>query len=166
MASNRGKEFENKIQEALEKLDKTKLIYQRLYDVTMGYSGIHNPCDFIVYTYPYCYYIECKSTNENTLNFSAVSQYDDLLEASKRNGVWAGILVWYIKHQETYWVDIKLADMLRDTCLRKSLNIKELRELSTTNRRRCFKIDGENKRVYTEYNLESFFEHYTQFNDF
>lgn len=47
MGINRGKQFEEKLKEQFKKLPDTLCL--RLYDVTMGYSNINNPCDFIVY---------------------------------------------------------------------------------------------------------------------
>lgn len=157
MASRRGKEFENKIEEALIKLRENGVIYQRLYDVTMGYQGVHNPCDFLVYKYPSIYYVECKSILGNTLNFGAVTQFEDLLNASSVNGVVAGVLVWYIEHKETYWVNIKFAEQLRNSG-KKSLNIKDLKDIRNES---VYKIDGVTKRIYTDYSLKSFFEYYT-----
>ena len=47
MAINRGKQFEDKLREQFEKIPDTFVL--RLYDVTMGYKNIDNPCDLIVY---------------------------------------------------------------------------------------------------------------------
>lgn len=161
MALNRGKELEEKIKEALEKFDKKELCFQRLYDITMGYKNIKNPSDFIAYKKPTHFYIECKSTKGNTLNFHDISQLDDLADRSITEGVRAGVIIWYIEHKETYWVDIRYILDLRDKLFAKSVNIKNLRTLELPNDL-VFKIDGITKRVFTDYDLKSFFDYYTQ----
>lgn len=163
MAKNRGKELEEKIKDAFEKFDKCELNYLRLYDITMGYKNIKNPSDFIAYRYPTQFFIECKSTKGNTLNFHDISQIDDLAERSKTKGTRAGVFIWYIEHKETYWVDIRYILDLRDKLFAKSVNIKNLRALELPNDL-VFKLDGVTKRVFTEYDLSSFFDYYTQNN--
>ena len=69
--------------------------------------------------------------------------------------------IWYIDHKETYWVDIKYILDLRDKLCEKSVNIKHLRQLELPNNL-VFKIDGDVKRVFTDYDLRSFFDYYTQ----
>lgn len=122
MAVDRGKEFEANIDSHLEALQ-PEIDYLRLRDLVYQnpktkqyYKGLKNPSDFIASseTTNKRYYIECKAINSNDLNFSKVSQMDDLLKHSKNKGVRAGILVWYIEHQRTFWVDVKYADALRN----------------------------------------------------
>lgn len=162
MAANRGKQLEEKFEEALKKLYTEKwLDYIRLYDITMGYSGVKNPCDFVAFKKPIQFYIECKATNENTLNLTRITQYDDLVEHNNPfGGTKAGVIVWFTEHKETYWVDIEYIKNLKMLNY-KSINIKNLRALTIPNNL-VFKLDGENKRVFTEYDLRSFFEYYTQ----
>ena len=160
MAVDRGKELEGKFEEALDLLRDYNVGYTRLYDVTMGYKGIKNPCDFIVYKKPTEFYVECKSSNENTVNFSRLTQYEDLLERSEIDGIRAGFFIWYVEHKETYWVDVKYVKKLKENNY-KSINIKDLRNQNFPNDF-IFKIDGVTKRIFTDYDLKSFFDFYTQ----
>ena len=66
MVENRGKQFENVIKTAFEKVDGVSI--DRLHDQTTGFKGSSNICDFIVYKEPYEYYIECKSVHGNLLS--------------------------------------------------------------------------------------------------
>ena len=113
--------------EALEREFENGVDFIRLYDITMGYFGVKNPCDFVIYKYPLQFYLECKSTNENTYNLSKLTQYEDLLEHSRPNlGIRAGILLWFVEHKETYWIDIRHIEGLKKLGY-KSINIKNLR---------------------------------------
>ena len=83
MAENRGKQFEGVIREALEKVDDVMVV--RLPDPTNGYLGIRNIADFIVYQYPFIYFIECKSVHGNTFPLSNLTdnQYKGMVEKTQ-----------------------------------------------------------------------------------
>lgn len=65
----------------------------RLYDSTSGYKTISNISDFIGYSYPNIYYLECKSHLGNTWNFVNFTQYDKLKEKVGIPGVRAGVVL-------------------------------------------------------------------------
>ena len=114
MAVNRGKQFEEQIRKAFEKIPNTTVT--RLIDPQNGYAGVRNICDFIIYHYPYQYFIECKSCHGNTFPFSNVTQnqWDGMLEMSKTDGVIAGVIVWFIDHDSTYFLSIELLNKLKE----------------------------------------------------
>ena len=153
MGVNRGKQFEDLIREQFEKID--NITVTRLYDVTMGYKQINNPCDLIVYKKPNILFLECKAVHGNTLNFKSNirdNQWDKLLAYSKVPGVIAGILVWFIDRDETYFVDIYWLELLKRQHY-KSFNAKD-----------CFNptfvtpIYGKKKRIFFDYDLVRFLE--------
>lgn len=154
MAKNRGKDFEGYIEEALEKIPNNILGYQRLYDVFFGYKGISNPCDFIVYKYPNEFFIECKSTNINTLNFHEIPQYERLLDASVVKGRFCGLFIWYVKHKKTFWVSVEKLKELKDIG-DKSVNIKDLLDKQDKN---VCEIPATYKIINGVYDLYKFFE--------
>lgn len=121
----------------------------------MGYSGVNNPCDFIIYRYPNILYLECKAVHENTLNFKSdikENQWDGLLEYSKVNGVNAGIICWYIDWDITVFLPIEYLQAMKEDGY-KSFNIrKDINEIPIVI------LDGEKKRVFFEYDLEKFME--------
>jgi len=147
---NYGKDFEKRIAEAMLRVADVDV--QRLYDTTNGYIGVHQPADYIVYKYPHQYYIECKCTWENTLHKDYIPQLDDLYKKSQTDGIIAGVIVWFIKHNYTAFISVK--DLVRHFQTHKSINIKELnykRELTH------IEIFGEKRRVFFDYDMGKFF---------
>lgn len=67
MSINRGKQFEQKLQEQFKKLKDISI--DRLYDVTTGYKNQNNVCDFIVYKEPNIFYFECKAIHRQYIKF-------------------------------------------------------------------------------------------------
>jgi hypothetical protein len=171
MAQNRGKQFEQHIQEAFEKVEGVSV--DRLHDQTTGYLGSSNICDFIVYRKPYEYYFECKSVHGNTLSIHSIpkpdkkgvlhgfygnitdTQWEGLLEKSKISGVIAGVICWWVDKDTTMFIDIRLLEELRKRNY-KSINycasfaledIEELPDMWTW-------VMGKKKRVFFDYDME------------
>ena len=149
MGTNRGKQFEAIIKSVASKSPDVSI--DRLIDPTMGYVGIANICDFILYKYPYEYYLECKAITKNTLNYKghiSQTQWDGLLEKSKIPGVMAGILVWFIDWDKTLFIPIQY---LEESRLKgdKSFNIK-------SSDIKHFVLMGKKKRVFFDYDFKSF----------
>ena len=158
MSVNRGKDFENVIRQAFEKVPDVSI--DRLHDQTNGFRGSQNICDFIVYKEPYEYYIECKSVHGNTLPFRNITdtQWNGLLEKSKIEGVFAGIMCWWVDKDVTKFIPIQLLQML------KNLGDKSIRFNSLFNGIEMMnnyvpviEIKGKKKRVFFDYNMEEFF---------
>ena len=151
---SRGKQFEDVIRRSFEKVPNTQVI--RMPDPTMGYLGIRNFCDFIVYHYPRQYCIECKSIHGNTFPFSNITdnQWNGLLEASKIKGVVAGIICWWVDKGITRFLPIEYVNTL------KSYGEKSIRyDFGTLFGRVIFpELDGKKKRVYFDYDMEVFFD--------
>ena len=151
--TNLGKGFEKCIENSL----KPYTSIDRLPDPVGGYSGIRNICDYTCYKYPYNYYLECKCTYENTLNFkSAITedQWQGLLEKSKYYGVLAGICIWFISYEVTIFVPIQQLEQLKQDG-KKSLNIKDINE---NNELMYFNIPGRKKRTYFDYDGKLFLQ--------
>ena len=120
---SRGKQFEAKVKEDLLLLGDVSL--ERLPDQMSGHRGSKNPCDYLFYMYPNMYYLECKTTHENTFPISGLTQYDNLMERQGRRGVRSGVLIWFIKHDKIVYVPVKTFKQLKDEG-KKSVNIKML----------------------------------------
>ena len=150
MAINRGKQFEGVIKEAFERVPNTSV--DRLHDQTTGFSGSFNICDFIVYHYPYQYYIECKSVHGNTLPFSNITdrQWKGLLDKSNIDGVVAGVICWWIDKDVTLFIPISILQEMKNRGY-KSIRY-DYAELPTVY------IDGKKKRVFFDYDMELFFK--------
>lgn len=154
MGINRGKQFEDRLREQFENLDNTFCL--RLYDVTMGYSKINNPCDLVVYKNGTLNLFELKAIHGNCLNFKAHirdNQWDKLLKYSKIPGVNAGIICWFIDLDLTYYIPIEELHFSKVALDKKSFNAKSDEHFTKT-----YKIFGEKKRTFFDYDLENFLE--------
>lgn len=162
MAVNRGKQFEEQIRKAFEKVPHTTVT--RLIDPQNGYAGVRNICDFIIYHYPYQYFIECKSVHGNTFPFSNITQnqWDGLLEMSKTDGVIAGVIVWFIDHDETYFLSIELLNKLRNEG-RKSVHYYPDWTAYVPNCENLWShIVGKKKQVLFDYDVTDFIRFYKE----
>lgn len=152
MSVNRGKDFEKVIKEAFEKIPGVSI--DRLHDQMNGFAGSANISDFIMYKYPHEYYIECKSVHGNTLPFSNISknQWNGMLEKSKIDGVFAGVMCWWIDKDVTLFLPIQILYQLRRT------NNKSVKYDINEYIGNVVKIKGKKKRVFFEYDMEEFFK--------
>ena len=151
MAVSRGKKFEDVVRASFEKVSDVSI--DRLHDQTTGFKGSQNICDFIVYREPYEYYFECKSVHGNTLPFSNITetQWNGLLEKSKIEGVFAGVICWWIDRDVTKFIPIYLLDMIKVN------GGKSIRyDFTLFDRDLCTEIRGKKKRVFFEYDMEEF----------
>lgn len=147
MAVNRGKQFENVIRKAFEKVDGVSI--DRLHDQTTGFVGSKNICDFIVYREPYEYYFECKSVHGNTLSFRNITttQWNGLLEKSKIPGVFAGVICWWIDKDVTRFIPIQALQFA------KNFDYKSVRYDDD-----YLRIHGKKKQVFFDYNMRMFLD--------
>ena len=150
MAVNRGKDFENVVREAFEKVPNVSI--DRLHDQTTGWKGSTNICDFIVYREPYEYYFECKSINRGAFPFSNITdtQWNGLLQKSQIEGVFAGVIVWYIDKDATFFIPIQILNQDKSIG-HKSMSCKSCYEYPS-----IVEITGKKKRIFYEYDMEKF----------
>ncbi len=159
MSVNRGKQFEYVIREAFERVSGVSL--DRLNDNTAGFKGIAGICDFIVYKFPYQYYIECKAVHGNTLSihsndlnhkYGNISnkQYEGLLEKSTVKGVRAGVICWWVDKDTTKYIPIQVIKNFHDVGM-KSIHWDECDE-------RVVDIAGRKKVIFWQYDMKRFFK--------
>ena len=148
MAENRGKKFERVIKESFLKVPNVSI--DRLHDQTNGFKGSQNICDFIVYREPYEYYFECKSVKGASLPFSNITetQWSGLLEKSKIEGVFAGVICWWIDKDVTKFIPIQSLQWNKEN------GYKSLRY--DHNGTSFIEIKGKKKRVFFDYDMEEF----------
>lgn len=133
----------------------------RLHDQTTGYKGSSNICDFIVYREPNEYYIECKTTHGVRLPFDNITdkQWNGMLEKSKIDGVFAGVIVWYVTLDRAFFATIQYLQKLKDEG-KKSLKCPIVSK-STPNLydpSELVPIYGKKKRVFTDYDMKEFLD--------
>lgn len=155
MAVNRGKQFENVIRKSFECVEGVSI--DRLNDNTAGFKGVAGICDFIVYKEPYEYYIECKSVHGNTLPFKNITdtQWNGLLEKSKIEGVFAGVICWWIDKDITLFIPIQLLEHL-NSIGKKSLRCTKEMSVNGELIDGVIEIKGKKKRVFFDYDMEEF----------
>ena len=159
---NRGKDFEDKIRDAFEKVPDCSV--DRLHDQMSGYAGSSNVCDFIIYRKPRQLYLECKACYGNTLNFHNITknQWDGLLEKSKIDGVTAGVVIWFIEHDVTVFIPIQALESHREAGA-KSVSAKTGYTSFGMN---WILLPGEKKRVFFEYNAKEFLDYLDWLDEF
>ena len=143
---NRGKQFEKVIYEAFRKVPNISI--DRLPDQQSGYVGSKNICDFIVYKYPYQYYIECKTTYGNTFPLSRLTQANDLFNKHQINGVEAGVIIWWVDKDITKFIPISYIEYLK-ICNKKSIRYDD-------ENIDIIEIQGKKKRVFFDYCMSKF----------
>ena len=121
MKKNYGKQFEQKFKEDFLKTVPNSTI-DRLYDSVSGYRAISNISDFIGYSKPCIYYLECKTHYGNTFPLKNLTQYDKLVSKVNIPGVRVGVIIWFIDHDKVWYVPIStITQMIKDD--KKSINI-------------------------------------------
>ena len=140
--ANRGKQFESRFKEDFEQSFPDGTI-DRIYDQVSGYKTISNVSDFIGYNMPHIFYLECKSTHENTFNFHKLTQYDKLTGKVGIPGVRVGVVIWFIKHDRVVYVPIKTITKMKKDGL-KSVNIREIDDSGY----RFFNVPSQKLRVF------------------
>lgn len=147
---NRGKQFEHQIKLGFERIPNVSI--DRINDQMSGFKGSTNVSDFVVYKYPYEYYIECKSHYGNTLPFSCITQnqWQGMLEKSKIYGAFAGVMCWFIDHDITVFIPIDVLEKLKQSGC-KSFHVKHHLD-------KAFIINGSKRRILFNYNMAEFFK--------
>ena len=142
MAVNKGKAWEAKFRTDFMKSFPDGSI-DRLYDPVGGYYGINNICDFIGYEWPNIYYLELKSHKGNTFPFTCLPQYNKLTSKVGIKGVRAGVVLWFIDHDQVIYAPISTITKMKEDG-KKSINVKELDDYH------LIKLPGQKKRVFVE----------------
>lgn len=142
MAVNKGKAWEAKFRTDFMKSFPNGSI-DRLYDPVGGYYGINNICDFIAYDFPQIYYLELKSHKGNTFPFTCLPQYNKLTSKVGIKGVRAGVVLWFIDHDQVIYAPISTITKMKNDG-KKSINVKELDDYH------LIKLPGQKKRVFVE----------------
>lgn len=164
---NRGKDFEGQVAAGFAGIEGVSI--DRLPDPMAGYAGVRNICDYIVYKHPNQYYIECKSCYGITMSIHSnnpkqpygnitKNQWEGLLEKSKIPGVRAGILVWFIDHDETYWIDIRLLEKHRNAGHKSIAYHCDWVDFMPETGEMWARIEGKKRRVLFDYDFIPFFQ--------
>ena len=105
-----------------------------------------NPCDFLCFPGENkLFMIECKEHKGASIPFTAIPQYERLLEYKDFPGVYPGVMLWLSEKDIVMWIGIKeMEKMVKDG--KKSIGIKMLEDTFYN----IMIIPSEKKRIYLE----------------
>ena len=123
----RAKDAEKKVKEWLDRPDEG-YCFDRVPDQMTGLWGSQNICDFILYKYPYFYYLESKATENDRFDFTMISdyQYKQMYQKSKIEGVKCYVILLFATYQRVFLLNIQDIHDARENRNIKSLNIKKI----------------------------------------
>jgi Holliday junction resolvase len=103
-----GKKFEERFKKDYIQCFPDTLIY-RLPDQQSGYAGggSANPCDFMCYPGNCVLMVECKAHAKASIPFSAIPQYERLLDYKGKYKTFPGVVVWFYEKDTVIWVSIE-----------------------------------------------------------
>lgn len=104
-----------------------------------------NPCDFIAFNNGILWMIECKETQEGTINFSKMSQVDLLPDYCIYKDVQPYFIIWFSKKDKVIAVRADEAARIRASG-EKSISLKMLNDEAYN----IIDLPGIKKRVYVE----------------
>lgn len=108
MAADFGKKFEIRFSQDWKRCFPDTLIY-RLPDQQSGYAGggSSNPCDFLCYPGSCVLMVECKAHKGLSIPFTAIRQYEKMLDYKGLTKVFPGVAVWFYEKDTVIWVSIE-----------------------------------------------------------
>lgn len=157
---NTGKIFENNFKKSIPE----DVYYLRLHDSSIGFDienstqrfALKSPYDCILYTKGKMYCLELKSTKSKAISYAGSSpmikenQIKELIRASGF-GCHAGFILNFRDTNNTYYLPIAQFDFLRNTSSKKSMNEKDIKDISIL-------IPSKKLKVNYRYNLSELIE--------
>lgn len=148
-----GKRFEGSFIKSIK--DKHPEYYiKRLKDDTSGYAGVHNECDFLIFTGIKLCLLELKTTKQKSLPLTNIAdwQISGLLEQSSKQNIIAGLVINYREYDNhTYFLPIQAVDSLIKNNTRKSISMDYCNEYG-------IEIHNHLIRVNYRYDIDDFFD--------
>ena len=126
MPDNYGKTFEVKFRKDFLKTVQNSTI-DRLYDPTNGYYNISNISDFIGYSYPNIFYLECKTHKGASIPFDNITQYNKLIQKVGIPGVRVGVVLWLYEKDIVMYIPISTIKQMKNDG-KKSVGLKAIEE--------------------------------------
>lgn len=126
MSNSKGKEFEVKFKSDFTSTVPNSTI-DRLYDPVSGYMSISNISDFIGYSKPSIYYLECKTHKGASLPFENITQYEKLKAKVGIPGVRAGVILWLYEKDIVMYIPISTITKMKSDG-KKSVGLKAIEE--------------------------------------
>lgn len=146
MANDEGKKFE---QDFKGSVPPDTYLY-RLKDDTAGFSGVSNPCDYILYQEPYLWLIELKSHKGKSIPLARIrpNQLQGMHKAVQHKGIYGGFILNYRELEETYYISVSLVLEFINKGERQSIPVEWCREMG-------IRISQTKKRTRYSYDVAS-----------
>lgn len=144
--NNKGKAFEDRFRKDWRRCFPGTFVF-RLKDQMTGYKETSgNPCDFLCFPgNSKLFMVECKEHKGASIPFTAIPQYERLLEYKDFPGVYPGVVVWFSEKDIVIWVGIHdMEKMVNDG--EKSIGIRMLDNKSYN----IMVLPSEKQRVFME----------------
>lgn len=143
---NYGKEWEKRFAAQWRTAFPTFLL-ERIHDQVSGFKTVsQNVADYYAFVCQKLVYLECKETQEGTLNFAYFPQLDRLLTQMQYKDVLGFVVIWFRKHKKVIMVSALEADKIRkdghasialSMCSKKLYNIIEIPSTTTNVYPKC-----------------------------
>ena len=146
MAINKGKAREDKFNQDWRTRFPHTLVF-RLKDQMTGYKETSgNPCDFLCFPGTgQLFLVECKVHKGSSIPFTAIPQYERLLDYKDCLNTFPGVMLWLSEKDKVLWIGIEeMEKMVKDG--KKSIGLKMLEEKSYN----IIEIPSVKKRVYLD----------------
>ena len=145
MSANLGKKFESIFKKDWGNCFPGTFLY-RLPDQVSGYKQTSaNPCDFLAFNNGILWMLECKETQEGTINFAKIPQLDRLKDYIGLENVEQFIIVWYSNHDKVIACPASEALKMKADG-KKSISLKMLQDKSYN----IIEIPSKKLRVFME----------------
>ena len=113
MSVNKGKQFEEKFKsDFISTIPNCSI--DRIYDTMNGYKAVSNICDFIGYSQPNIFYIECKTHKGASIPFDKITQYDKLKSKVGIPGVRVGVVLWLYEKDTVLYIPISTITKMKE----------------------------------------------------
>lgn len=124
---SKGKQFEEKFKLDWMKSFPNGFIHREV-DQMSGYKiTSSNICDFIAYSNPNLFLMECKTHKGASLPLANITQYDKLKEKVGIPGVRAGVILWLYEKDIVMYIPISTITKLKNDG-KKSVGLKAIEE--------------------------------------
>lgn len=140
-----GKPFENQFRKDFERTFPYGRI-NRFKDQMSGFKNAsQNDCDFYAYNYPREFFIECKAHAGSSINWSAIPQYDRLIDYKDVYGNVSGFVIWFYEKDKVIFVSIQDAIKMHEQG-EKSIGLRMLNDTLYN----IIEVPSIKKRVFME----------------
>jgi recombination protein U len=151
MAKNVGKVFEQDFKKSIP----PDYFHYRLKDDTSGYSGVNNPCDFMIYKAPHLFMLELKSCKGKSIPLDRLreNQVKGLYKSYLNHAIYGGFVINFRDLEETYFLSVYEVVRFINEGGRKSLPVEFCRKYGS-------RIEQTLKRTRYSYDLGAWLGRY------